>query len=102
MRVILEKKDILDMIGKVYHATVTDEDVVIRTDPLEIELRNLRDPSLTAPPAPEAQPALPANTEPVDITGTSERSDKPWVPGEDWKSELGPPLPASELKKFDD
>ena len=53
MRLILERSDILRILGDHLKQELTDEDVVIRTEPFEIELRNV-DTNPAAGPAPLA------------------------------------------------
>lgn len=86
MRIILEKAEVLTILGKHFDTTLSPENVVIRTEPsLEIELLGI---SMNAEPARETPPpphppaqtpaaALPATVE--DVLAISEelkRSDK--------------------------
>ena len=79
MKVIIEKDEILFILGKHFGTKLKSEDVTIRTDPaLEIELRNLtiHEGDAAAPEAaakPAASPAAIVSEEIEDVLRESEQ-----------------------------
>lgn len=59
MRIILEKKELLEILGKHFETVFDDDNVIIRTEPFEVELRKITMPTAEEAPKPKPQQAAP-------------------------------------------
>jgi hypothetical protein len=111
MRLILEKDEIVSILGKHFEVELDPETVIIRTDPFEIEMKGI--PLSDAPPkettnvvpigtAPKRQASLPAQT-PEEEKLAKDRDDpdastEPPEPGDDGLGGIGTDIhPAAVL-----
>jgi hypothetical protein len=74
MRIILEKKEIVQILGKHFESNFDPDSVIIRTDPLEVELRDIPMPVEVAVIEDKVTPASKQHAEssmnPVQETST--------------------------------
>lgn len=90
MRLILEKNEIVTILGKHFDANLDPENVIIRTSPLEIEVCGLPLATSDAPPTNVVQMPQPvASTRP--LKGTA-----PATPRDDVDASLEPPPPGND------
>lgn len=91
MRLILEKNEIVTILGKHFEANLDPDKVIIRTDPFEIEVCELpltdapppKDDENVVPLASRRVSAPPRNEEPVKRRADDNASTEPPPPGDD-------------------
>lgn len=90
MRLILEKNEIITILGKHFDAELDPNNVIIRTDPLEIEVCGLPLSSSEAPPSnvvplPQSLPGgkTPKGAAPARPRDDADASPEPPPPGND-------------------
>lgn len=91
MRLILEKNEIVTILGKHFEANLDPDKVIIRTDPFEIEVCELpltdapppKDDENVVPLAPRRASVSPRNEEPVKRRADDNASTEPPPPGDD-------------------